>query len=131
MPRISDARLAEMYQRREELRERAGKLTAKADDISDRIVAELQRRGTDTFTNGGQRVTLVSPESVSTDYAELQTILRRSAKGRAILARVEKTVVDGKAVAGEVLAGNIAPSIVARVSTINKSKPYLRGSKVD
>lgn len=130
MPRISDARMVELWEEREELRLRAAKLAKKQKAIDAKMIEEFERRGTTSLKNGGTQVTYVRSETVVYVPDVLETRLKRTKKGREVLNRVQKLVIDMRAVAGEVQAGNIPSSVVAEASTIQLASPYVRGSKV-
>ena len=126
---LSDKRVIDLYREAEKLKNDAASLQSKAEKRLERIVEEMQRRGTYSITNDGQRVTLVEPETTVVEEEICRAVLKRSAKGRAVLARIIKEVIDKKALSAELQAGNVPPKMASQFVTIKKTKPYVRGGK--
>lgn len=126
---MTDAQIIKLYRKREEIKNKMASLNSLATDASEKIVAEMQSRGTRMIENDGQRVTLVCPEPVVYDEEAARTILKRSPKGRAVLKRITIEVIDKKALSSEVQAGNIQAATVNKFASVKPSKPYLSGSR--
>lgn len=125
--RLSDAEIVELWEEREAIRLRVKKLQALQAKRDQAILAELDIRGTHAIENGGHRVTRVQNETVSYDGWGIVKKLRQKRR-RDVADRLIKEVVDNSALAAELQAGNIDPSLVAEFSSVNLSKPYLKGS---
>lgn len=131
VPQIKDEELFRLWRERNEIAERIAKLSARQKSRDDKILTEFERRGIKSITSAetGERITYVQGEQVVYNYDGLIQSLRRSARGRAIVSRCEKVVVDPRAVAAEVQAGHVNPRLVQKYSEIKLNKPYLRGGK--
>lgn len=126
---ISERRMFEIWRQINSYKSDAQEIAQKIKKRSDALLAEFERRGLKGIEDKetGERITFVQSESVAYNQDELKDQLRKSKKGREILARCTVEVLDMQAIAAEVQAGNIPPKIVAKCSAIKKSAPYLRG----
>lgn len=126
---ISDRRIFELWRERERMDARAKRATARKTKIDEALLAEFERRGIDSLTERGtgQRITYIAAEKVVYFEDQLRRRLALSAKGRTILKRCMVDVLDMKAIASEVIAGNIPPRIAAACSEVKTSAPYLKG----
>lgn len=133
VPQVTDEKLFKLWTERNEIDARIAKLSAMKAKRDDTILTEFERRGIKTITSAvtGDRITYVQGESVVYDFDGLVTSLKRSDKGRTIVKRCEKTIIDTRAVAAEVQAGHINPALVRKHSSIKQAKPYLRGGKIE
>lgn len=129
---LSDRKMFELFRQREAMKAKIADINKRIKKRDEALLAEFERRGTKSLTDleTGEHITYVQSESVVYNSEELEKRLRRSASGKTILARCQKTVIDMKAIAAEVQAGNIKPEIVAACSEVKKSAPYVRGSQI-
>lgn len=126
---ISDRRMFELWREREKAKKQAARLLARAKKIDDALIKEMDRRNTKSVTERGtgQRITMIAAER--TVYVEpmLRRKLSLSARGRKILKRCMVEQLDMKAIASEVVAGNIPSRIVAACSEVKTDSAYLKG----
>jgi hypothetical protein len=127
---ITDEKMVEYWQEREKWRLRAQKASKRQSEIDTKLIAEFERRGTKAIEHGGVRVTYVAAETVVFPEEKVRARFRRSSKLREVLARCTKEVLDTKALASEVQAGNIPAAVIAEVSEIKPSRPYVSGSRI-
>lgn len=102
-------------------------------ELDKQIIEFMQANGLKAIESEeeGVRITLVQPEPVVYDAELLKDKLKRSAKGRAVLARCTVEVIDMAAIAAEVQAGNIDSKLVAQASSIKPVAPSLRSGKIE
>lgn len=133
MSRIPDREIFKLWEEREQIRKRIEKLKKMQRRRDDKILDEFKARGIRSIVRrrDGLRVSMVAPEPVVYHESALRRRLSRSPKGRAIIKRCEVTMLDMKAIAGEVLAGHISKDIAKDCSEIKPSTPYLRGGEGD
>jgi hypothetical protein len=92
----------------------------------EKVIAELEARGTAAIDNSGWRLTGVWGSTTQTDWEGFRAEL--SSKKRAL---VEKSVIDPKLVSQAVQAGSIDPKLLNKYVTIKPSKPYYRMTATD
>lgn len=130
---LSTRKIFELWEQREKAKKKISELNEYVTKRDDAIKAELERRGLKAIESAetNQRITYVQNETVVYIEPEIRKLLARSPKGRAVLKRAEKTVLDMKAIAAEAQAGNISPDIIAKASEIKLSSPYLKGNAIE
>lgn len=130
---LSTRKMFELWEQRNRAKKKIEDLTKYVTKRDDAIKAELERRGLkaieDAETN--QRITYTQNETVVYFEDKIRKRLARSPKGRAVLKRVTKEVIDMKALAAEVQAGNVDPEVAAACSEIKRSAAYLKGSRIE
>lgn len=126
---ISDRRMFEIWRKREALRKKIETINKQKAKMDAALIAEMERRGVKSIVEreSGERITYIAAETTIYIEPELKRRLNRNPRGRAILKRCTKEVLDMKAVASEVQAGSIPARVVAACSEIKTSKPYLTG----
>lgn len=120
----SDAKLAQMARRRDEIDEEIKKLKGRKEKLDGAILKELTRRGTKSVDTAGIKITLVRNENVVYDYDGLGRDIPKP-----MLRRIQKTEVDKSKLAELITSGRIDSALVARHSEVVLSSPYIRTSK--
>lgn len=123
--RIPDAKLAKMAEVREQAKLDAAYYQKLVKDIDEKLLSELERRGTHIIETNGWRITRVQAQRVVTDYDAVLTELNVKQKKLVL-----KQIVDPKAVAAAVGAGLIDVAVVDRHSEIKLNAPYPSINKV-
>lgn len=125
MPRLSDATLAKLAKEFDDIKLVVAAQEKKKNIIKDKLLTELERRGTHLIETNGWRITRAQAESVVINYdALLKDLPPRLQK--LVLVRV----VDPRAVAAAVTSGVISTAVVDRHSTLKKNAPYPTVNKV-
>lgn len=119
MAKITDARLAAYAAQLESLKTQTNRLDAQAKEIRGILLTELERRNTHLIESNGWRITRVQGTIVNTDFEALLHDLNIKQKKLVV-----RQVVDPKAVAAAVMAGQIDAATVDQHSTIQLKAPY-------
>lgn len=117
---ISDARLAKMAEEYSELRGRAKALEAKANKRKEKILKELERRGTKAIETDEVRITRAQKNTVIYDPDALKERL-----GSSRFTRITKRVVDKELLAAAVQAGKVKVKDVEACSEVKPNAPYI------
>lgn len=123
--RLSDSQLVALSRERDALEKRIAKLQALADKRKDKIIAELDRRGTDSITHDRYKITMVVTETPQYDQDYLREHLTRPQ-----LRLVSKEVIDISRLSQLVQEGRIPLDVASHASHIRRSKPYIRAGAV-
>jgi hypothetical protein len=121
---LSDRQIAKLAMKKNEAgaAEKDGK--AEKDRLTDRIVEELNRRGTKTLETGygayAVKVTGVFPEETEYDWDILASELSPR-----LLRRIQVKAVDKQALAELVQEGVIDTAVVARAATVVPKRSYV------
>lgn len=116
---MTDAKLAELAARFKELKAAEDEAVLARKAIGDKLVAEMERRGTKGITTGGWKITHVCPETTVYDEAKLKRKL--GVKFR----RITTLVVDKNKIGAAVQEGLIDLKTVNRCTTIIPKASYV------
>lgn len=120
---LSDAKLKDLAEEREELKLKISKLKSKLDKKDQAIINEMSRRGTTAVENGGLRISLVQSERVSYNEDRLKEALEPR-----LWKRATRQVLDVAALSQLIQSGKVDPNVVAAASEVKLSAPYIRVS---
>lgn len=118
---MTDRKLASLAKQHETLRLQAAEIKTQMAELSQKIIDEMDHRGTRQLDTNGAKITVAQNETVKYNWSSL---VRRLGRERA--AKIQKQDVDKDLLAREVQAGRIDPVRVAQCSEISVSAPYIR-----
>jgi hypothetical protein len=117
---LSDRRLAELSRQYLDLKRQQGDIKKQMSKISDKIIAEMDRRGTRLIENLGMRITLTRTEVTTYDYEGLLFAL-----GQQKVNRLRPQSIDAGALAREVTTGRIDLAVVEPHTIVRVNSPYI------
>jgi len=118
--RLSERKLLEHAIAADDLRKQARQLEAEAKEHTEKVLAELDARGTSEAVHGGNKVTRAARRSVSYDPEKA-----RKAWPAAVFRRTRRSTVDRDAVGREIKAGALTQEQADAVATVGTSAPWL------
>lgn len=116
---MTDAKLAELATKFKQLKAEEDEAQAARKLVGDKLVAEMERRGTRGILTGGWKVTLVSPETIVYDEARLKRKL--GTKFRSITS----LVVDKNKIGAAVQEGLVSMRAIEQCSTVVAKASYV------
>lgn len=120
---LTDRSMAKLGKDREALKEEIKALNAEVAVIDRKLIAEFERRGTESLVSGGVKVSKVTGESVVYHQDEIMKDLPPR-----LLKLATQHVLDMGLVSGLVQEGKIKPAWLDRRSHIQERAPYIRVS---
>lgn len=117
---LTDARLAQLGKRYNELKDEESDIKIKKRKITDKVIAEFDRRNTRLLESGGVKLTKVAPEEVQYDYDALEEAL-----GAAKAAKLRPRTVDKTALADMIASGKVDPVVVAQCTQVKQKAAYI------
>lgn len=117
---LTDARIADLGRRRDELKQQIAPLEQSVKDIDAELLAEFARRGTKSIDHAGVTVTRKASTRSRWLVDVAKTILRPG-----IFRSVSRTELDGDAVKAAHRAGRITDDQLAAIRVQNESAPYI------
>jgi hypothetical protein len=117
---LSDAKLAQLGRKYSRLTDEIKALEADKKEISQRVIRELERRGTKAVENDGIRVSIV--QQSTTNYS-LEAA--RDALPARVFKKVLKMSIDAGLLSQQVQAGVVTPEQVAEIATVTPKAPYI------
>ena len=118
---MKDSELAELAEEYRRLKAKEDKVKAARAKVGQKLVKEMQSRGTRGIVTGGLKVSLVAPEIVEYDVVGLERVL--SKKG--IWEEVTERVFSRDRLSAAVQEGKIKPSILTKFSKVKPKAPYV------
>lgn len=117
---LSDRKLARLGREYDVLHQQIKSLEEQKRAISQKVIAELDRRGTKAIEADGVRVSVVRQQSVvyNTDMA-------KEVLGPRLFKKVQKVVVDPGALAAAQQAGDVSVEQVAEFSSLVPKSAYI------
>jgi len=123
--KLSDAKLADLGREREQIKKDMGDMALKMSTIDDKIIAELETRGTDVIENSGIRVTRVQQMITTYDWLGLRKKLKPAIRKLCV-----KEVLDTKGLSACVQQGLVPVELVARYSEQKPKKAYVSVTEI-
>lgn len=117
---ISDAKLASLGKKYNDLQAQIKALEADKKEISGKVIAELGRRGTKAVEHGGFRVSIVQQSTTSYHVEAAREVLPAR-----IFKKVQKVTIDAGLLSQQVQAGEVSPEQVAEIATVSLKAPYI------
>jgi transposase len=112
--------MRDLAARREDLKAEIAALAAKVKKIDEKIIAELDRRGTRQFENDGWKVTLTVGTTTSYNFDALERKL-----GAEKAALYQLRAVDVSKLSQAVQARDVKASVVAAIQSSTPKAPYI------
>lgn len=117
---LSDKKLAALGEKYRAIQEQIKSLDADRKEISAKVIAELERRGTKAIEHDGVRVSIVQQSTTNYSIEAAREVLPRT-----VFKKVTKTALDTTAIAQQVSAGVIEPETLAAFATVSQKAPYI------
>lgn len=120
---LTDRAMAKLGAEREELKAQIKELNLQVAVIDRKLIAEFERRGTESLVSGGVKVSKVTGESLVYHTDEIMKDLPPR-----LLKLVTQETLDMGLLTGLVQEGKIKPEWVSRRSHIQERAPYIKVS---
>lgn len=118
---MRDSEIFQLVEKQVEYASKAKKYEAKADEIKEKVIREMERRDLKALENDNLRVTYVQNETVKYSLDLLKEHLQK-----ATIKRITSEVLDKAKLSAEVQVGHIPQDVVAECSEVFYSKPYIK-----
>jgi len=119
MAKLTDKELATLARKREAVKEEMAELQDKYDKFSDKILTELEKRGTKAIEHDGVRIAYVQGKSTIYNFDAMKKSLPTP-----LLKKITKEVLDTSALQEMVQKGKISPAKLAKFTEIRENAPY-------